>query len=124
MTDYTNEIEDVYASIKESGAPILVRIFDTIPVVNEPWKPGTPKVIEFPTFGLFTRHQEKYSKGSEIHVGDQVVLVPAKGLTINPNLNGELIRDPDGAAEIWKIVKIVALKPGNQEIMFTMKVEQ
>ena len=59
-----------------------------------------------------------YAEGSEIHRDDKKVLIAAKGLTLDPSLQGNITR-ADGT--VFRIVKIRVLDPAGQKILFELQ---
>jgi hypothetical protein len=121
MGQYDSQIALAKKLIAKYGQKVTLKIFTTtIPDPNSPWKPGAPGEALQEADGVFLRYEQSNIDGELIQSGDQKVLIPSEGLVIDPDVQGQVIR----GSETWKIVKVSALNPNGQTILYTVQVRR
>lgn len=90
---------------------------------DTPWKSAPSAETTFPVRAVFLNYNTQdagrtYAPGSEIHRDDKKVLVAGKGLTLDPNLQGNIQR-ADGT--VFRIVKVRTLDPAGEKILFELQ---
>lgn len=91
---------------------------------TKPWEPGEPIETTEPVDSVWLNptasdYQTKYVPEEETVTEVWKVLVPAKGLTAYPKLQGYIKRE---SGDVFKIHKMRTLSPAGQPIMFTLYV--
>ena len=110
--------------IDANGESVTLKVFTTaLPDTNFPNEQGDSTEQTLTARAVFLNYRaqdagQTYKDGSEIHRDDKKVLMAAKGLTFNPNLQGNLQR-ADGS--IYRIIKVVALDPDGPKIYFELQ---
>lgn len=110
--------------IRLNGEQAILTLFSTTtPDPSKPWLPGDSTRQDVLVRAVFLNYNTQesgrtYAEGSEIHRDDKKVLVAAKGITVTPNLQGEITRQ-DGTK--LRIVKVKILDPNGQKILFELQ---
>jgi hypothetical protein len=110
--------------ISLNGERAILTLFSTTtPDPSKPWLPGDSTRQDVLVRAVFLNYNTQesgrtYAEGSEIHRDDKKVLVAARGITVTPNLQGEITRQ-DGTK--LRIVKVKILDPNGQKILFELQ---
>ena len=128
MGAYERAIASAKRLITQKGRAIVIVTFaDSAPLdPSVPWRTGSPFETEQNTVGVFVAtSQEKSQGGNATPASGQAVhreicdiLIPAAGLTLNPNLKGEIRAGNDR----WSVVRVVPLAPSGVPIIYTVTV--
>lgn len=106
--------------IERFGDKIDIVFFEDVDNPAGAWMPPTRTEVTVGTKGVFTKATEKHAVGNLIHIGDQLVLVSGKCPRDLTDILGSLKR----GTEVWKIEKIVPVKPGPLVMLYKVKVSQ
>ena len=110
-----------------NGEPVTLTVFASQPQDPlKPWVSANSTQQTVTARALFLNYSGKeagrtYAPGSEIHRDDKKVLLAAKGLTLDPSLQGSVTR---GDGTVYRIVQIVLLDPAAQKILFELQVRR
>ena len=126
MGEYDSSVALAQRLLTKKGASAILRstVVSTPPDPSKPWIPGPSTPTDQNVKALFLNYAQKYIDGTLIRTGDQQVYLPSMDITgapIFPAIDGLIIR---GTEKPWKIIGIDPLKPGEQQIMFTVQVRQ
>lgn len=126
MGEYDSALALALRLIKKKGRAVTLRQFSDAPVpdVSKPWRVGQATPTDVPAHGVlldFGGVGEHYMPGTEIQVGDKLVLMPASGLAVRPQLRDTL---QFGAEEPWAIVTVQTLEPGGVAVLHSMQVRR
>lgn len=126
MGEYDSALALALKLIKKKGRAVTLRQFSDAPVgdVNKPWRVGQPTPTNLPAFAVlldFGAIGEHYMPGTEVQVGDRLVLMPASDLAATPQLRDVLVF---GAEEPWAIVTVQTLEPGGVPVLHSMQVRR
>lgn len=121
MTAYTEEIEDAYESLKESGMPMAISRKTTTPDMTTGGVTTTTEMFE--SYGIWDYKTSKefglgYIDGTLIGTKDKFAIVAAKGISINPRSPDELIV----GGKTYEVANAKALEPDGTPIMFFLHV--
>lgn len=122
MARFDSAIALAQKLIKKNGQTVTLRGFTAgaAPDPAKPWKPGANTPVDQPAVAVFLNYEQKYVDGDTVRVGDQLVFMPASGLTSSPEVEGLVLR----GSEQWKIITIKPLSPNGQQIMYELQVRQ
>jgi len=110
--------------IDRNGEPVVMKVFTMVlPDPNFPNETGDSAEQVIPARAVFLNYSGKeagkaYADGTEIHRSNKKVLVAAKGLTAEPNMQGEIAR-ASGAK--YRIVSVKGLDPDGTSIYFEVQ---
>jgi hypothetical protein len=126
MGEYDSALALALRLIKKKGRAVTLRQYSDAPVpdANKPWRVGQPTPTDLPGFAVlldFGDMGEHYMPGTEVQVGDKLVLMPASGLAAAPQLRDVLVF---GAEEPWAIVTVQTLEPGGVPVLHSMQVRR
>lgn len=126
MGEYDSALAIALRLIKKKGRAVTLRQFSDAPVpdANRPWRVGQPTTTELSGYAVlldFGSVGERYMPGTEVQVGDKLVLMPASGLAATPQLRDVLVF---GAEEPWAIVTVQTLEPGGVPVLHSMQVRR
>ncbi len=124
MTAFQWAIDLAKQLIDRNGEAVTLTMYTTaIPDPDFPNEAGDSVPQNVPARAVFLNYNTQesgktYSDGTEIHRDDKKVLMAAKGLVADPNLQGTITR-ADGT--IYRIVKIKCLDPDGPSIYFELQ---
>lgn len=126
MGEYDSALNLALRLIQKKGRAVTLRQFSDAPVpdVNRPWRVGQPTSTDLPGYAVlldFGSVGERYMPGTEIQVGDKLVLMPAKDLAVTPQLRDVLVF---GTEEPWAIVTVQTLEPGGVPVLHSIQVRR
>lgn len=126
MGEYDGALALALRLIKKKGRAVALRQFSDAPVPDaiKPWRVGQPTHLDVPGFAVlldFGSMGERYMSGTEIQVGDKLVLMPASGLGVTPQLRDVLVF---GAEDPWAIVTVQTLEPGGVPVLHSLQVRR
>lgn len=126
MGEYDGALALALRLIKKKGRVVTLRQFSDAPVpdANKPWRVGQLSSTDIPGFAILLdmgSMGEHYMPGTEIQIGDKLVLMPASGLSATPQLRDVLVF---GAEEPWAIVTIQTLEPGGVPVLHSLQVRR
>lgn len=126
MGEYDSALALALRLIKKKGRAVTLRQYGDAPVpdVNKPWRVGQATPTDLPAYGVlldFGDMGEHYMPGTEVQVGDKLVLMPASGLAVRPQLRDTL---QFGAEDPWAIVTVQTLEPGGVPVLHSMQVRR
>lgn len=109
--------------IAKYGETSKLTVFTTIDDPDKPWLSGQAGEQSVFVRAVYLNYDNMdagmtFSEGSEIQRDDKKVLIAAKGLPIDPNLQGTITR-ADG--RVLRIVKMKLLDPDGQKILFELQ---
>lgn len=123
--DYARQINTAERLITKYGGPATLYVTTTPTEDDKEWNAVDDTVEGTPVTACFLNYRQQYKNGTSVHVGDQKVLIAAKGLTLTPNLQGRITRMVDGEPEHWKVKNCDPLNvDGIHGIMYTLQVTQ
>jgi hypothetical protein len=122
VAEYDSAIALAKRLIKKKGRAVVLRSYTATAAADaaKPWKPGVNTPSNQNGFGVFLNYEQKFIDGSTILRGDQHVYLSLEGITTAPQVQGTLLRD----AEIWKIIAVEPLNPGEQVVFYELQVRQ
>lgn len=124
MTAFQWAIDLAKELIDRNGEPVVMKVFTTVvPDANFPNETTDSSELVINARAAFLNYSGKeagkaYADGTEIHRSDKKVLVAAKGLVAEPNMQGELTR-ASGAK--YRIVSVKGLDPDGASIYFEVQ---
>lgn len=124
MARFDRQVAAAKRLLDPNGENAVVKVFTTVvPDPNKPWVTGDSTATEVPCRAVFLNYNNvdagrTYAEGTEIHRDDKKVLIAAKGLVADPNLQGTITRQ-DGT--VFRIIKVRLLDPANQKIFFEVQ---
>lgn len=126
MDEYDGALALALRLIKKKGRAAVLRQFGDAPVpdVNKPWRVTQPSSADLPAFAVlldFGNVGQRYMPGTEIQVGDKLILMPASGLSATPGLRDVVVF---GSEEPWSIVNLLTLEPGGVPVLHSMQVRR
>ena len=110
--------------IDANGESVTLKVFTTVlPDPNFPNEAGTSTPQELTAKAVFLNYSAKeagrtYAEGSEIHRDDKKVLLAAKGLALDPNLQGTITR---ANGTTYRVIRVKCLDPAAQKIFFEVQ---
>lgn len=119
---FTGQINVAQKLIDKFGQTLIIcRVTDAARVdPADPGILGTPTITDFTVTGVFVGFELQQINGTTIQRGDQLVLVAAKNLTIEPTSKDTIVRD----GEKWEIVSVEKVDPNGEKILFKLQVRQ
>jgi hypothetical protein len=117
MTEYTSAINLASRLIIKKGRTVTLRRFDETPGA-QPWDPPTVVNDDHSIKAVFLGKMKQDRDGTLIQSDEELVLVAAKDLTIVPTTDDVIV---DGST-ILKIATADDLKPGDENVMYTLGV--
>lgn len=87
---------------------------------DRPFDPPVRTEVRTPIRAVWIKASEEHANGTDIHIGDQLILVSGTLNRDAANIKGNVIR----GAENWKIWFVKPLKPGPINMLYKMKVSQ
>lgn len=122
MAQYDNSVALALRLITKFGETAnIYRRSDTIPDAAKPWARTTTETA-YETPAVWLEAELSRPPGSVVQAGDQIVYVPASGLSITPDASIDQIERASG--ERWSIVAVRTLSPGGQVVMHELVVRQ
>lgn len=124
MSNFQWAIDLAKELIDANGEKVTLKVFTTnIPDPNFPNEQGKSTEQSVTARAVFLNYNDKeagqtYKDGTEIHRDDKKVLMAAKGLTYDPNLQGTITR---ASGAVLRIVKVVRLDPDGPAIYFEVQ---
>lgn len=110
--------------IDENGESAPLTVYSTTtPDPAYPNETGKSDETVVPARAVFLNYNaqesgQTYSDGTTIHRDDKKVLVAAKGLVADPNINGIITR---ANGDVFRIIKIKQLDPAGDKIFFELQ---
>jgi len=123
MARFDKSINTASRLIKKNGERSTLRrkSGETFVDATKPWEP-TPAFIDTKVDAVWLDEDTARQSGFTLKDGQQMVLIPAKGLTITPDAATDiLIREND---ERWTVVRVQTLQPNTQIILHQVTVNQ
>jgi hypothetical protein len=121
MAQYDKAIALALKLITKYGTSIKVRrITDAVADPTKPWRVTGQTAVDATGVGVFLDYEQKAVDGETILRGDQKVLIAASGLTVAPAPKDRIVR----GTEVWDVVSVQPLKPGDQIVMYEVQVRQ
>jgi hypothetical protein len=130
--DYSRQIETASRLITKYGGQAKLYVTTTVTDPSAEWNAQSNDTEQsqdviacWLNFPSRTKYGQSEKAPFTIQQGDLKVLVAAKGLTLEPNLQGRITRMKNGVTENWTVVGIDPLGvDGQQMIMYTLQVRQ
>lgn len=117
MTEYTNAIALALKLINKKGRTIILSRVSKADT-GTPWKPGAPTNDNHIIKGVFLGTTSFNKEGELVSTDNEHILIAASGLAIRPTI-ADLIVD---SAETLKILSVGDLKPGDEDVLYTLEV--
>ena len=119
MTEYTSAIALASRLIIKKGRTITLRRLNETPAANE-WDKGSVANDDHPVKGVFLGRMKIDRDGTLVRSESDTLLIAALNLTIVP-VTADVILD--GSTQ-FSILTVDELKPGDEEIMYTLGISQ
>jgi len=120
MTEYTQAIALTDRLIKKKGRDILIKRANKTEN-SDPWKQDTEDSSDFKVKGFFLGKMKTNREEQVIQSDIETVLVAAKDLEVIPTTEDSLV---DCLAEKTYTIEFVdTLKPGDENILFTIGIK-
>jgi hypothetical protein len=115
MAEYDRARALALRLITRKGSAITVlEVQDAQPnMPQQPWRLGEPTLAEHASVAVFLDASELDING--VQEGQQAALIPAQGLALRLDAKYMIKR----GSEVWEIEKLMFLKPGDQDILYT-----
>lgn len=122
MPEYDSAVALALRLIDKKGRDVTVRGFtDNAPAdPDQPWNPSAPTPVNASARGVYLESQRSYATGELFEAVTALFLVAASGLAVEPTPKGRVV---DGAVE-WHISSVAQLRPGDQVVMYELRVSR
>lgn len=119
--------------INENGRTLTLQREDQVnPVVlAEPWREADPagaNIVSLTVLGVFIEFEKEDFDGSLVRRGDKRVLVAAKDTEdVQTGTENIKIEDYDtllDGTEVWKVITVGVIEPGNLRVMYDLQVRK
>lgn len=130
MARFDSAIKVAQRLIAKNGQDAILRRYSDAPAPDgdKPWRTGSPSSSGVPVRAVFLNMGdmgERYMQGTEVQIGDKLVLIAGGDLAEPPDLRDRIHRDGGGPDdEGWSIIKVVSLDPNGQQVLHQLQVRQ
>jgi hypothetical protein len=123
MTVYTEIIAEAKALIDEFGRSMILRQNTNVTAedVSQPWDGVGITNLDTTVKGVFLSNHQRYINNTVVRAGDQLLYLSASSLGDIVPSQQDLIVD---GSDIWKIINITPIKPGDENIMYTLLIRK
>lgn len=130
MARFDRSIKMAQKLIARNGQDAILRRFSDAPVpdVDKPWRTGSPSYSDEAVKAVFLNlgdAGERYMDGTEVQIGDKLVLIAGGDLTSSPNLRDRIYSGGGGPGDAgWSIMRVVTLEPNGQQVLHQLQVRR